>query len=244
MSLAPCRREPGWLGTVSTLCEVNFWHPLLFGLNWMDPQWLLEHYGPLFFWISLVIIVVECGLFFPILPGDSLLFAVGLFVASGSLEITGQGKWVDLVVILLAYIAAAMLGNVMGYEIGRKLGPPLLRHEGRIIKKEYFQKSHEFFEKHGAPALIIGRFVPIVRTFVTVIAGVSELERPKFLTYSAIGAVLWVCLVTLLGFFLGAAFPWLGEKIDLVIILIVGISLVPVLFEWWRHRRQAQQAKG
>ncbi|MEZ5160904.1 MAG: hypothetical protein R2709_09360 [Marmoricola sp.] len=129
---------------------MNFWHPLLFGLDWMDPQWLLDHYGTAFFWVSLAIVVVECGLFFPILPGDSLLFAIGLFVASGALEITGRGEVVDIVVVLLSFITAALLGNVMGYEIGRKLGPPILRHEGRIIKKEYFVKSHEFFEKHGA----------------------------------------------------------------------------------------------
>jgi membrane-associated protein len=221
---------------------VNLLHPLLLGLDWMDPNWLLDHYGSLFFWVTLGIIVVECGLFFPLLPGDSLLFAVGLFVATGQLELTSQGKWVDLLVILVFYMAAAMLGNVMGYEIGRRIGPPILKHEGRIIKKEYFQKSHEFFEKHGAPALIVGRFVPIVRTFVTVIAGVSEMARPKFLIYSAIGAVLWVLLVTLLGFFLGATFPWLGDKIDVVIILIIAVSLVPVLIEWWRHRSQAKKA--
>ena len=155
----------------SRLCGVNFWHPLLFGLDWMDPQWLLDHYGTAFFWVSLAIVVVECGLFFPILPGDSLLFAIGLFVASGALEITGRGEVVDIVVVLLSFITAALLGNVMGYEIGRKLGPPILRHEGRIIKKEYFVKSHEFFEKHGAPALIIGRFVPIVRTGVVGLLG-------------------------------------------------------------------------
>ena len=216
---------------------MNLWHPLLFGLDWMDPQWLLDHYGTAFFWVSLVIVVVECGLFFPILPGDSLLFAIGLFVASGALEITGQGEVVDIFVVLVAFIAAALLGNVMGYEIGRKIGPPILRHEGRIIKKEYFLKSHEFFEKHGAPALIIGRFVPIVRTFVTVIAGVSQMGRRHFMVYSAVGAVLWVSLVTLLGFFLGAAFPWLGDKIDVMIIVIIAISLVPVVIEWWRHRR-------
>jgi len=224
----------------SRLCGVNFWHPLLFGLDWMDPQWLLDHYGTAFFWVSLAIVVVECGLFFPILPGDSLLFAIGLFVASGALEITGRGEVVDIVVVLLSFITAALLGNVMGYEIGRKLGPPILRHEGRIIKKEYFVKSHEIFEKHGAPALIIGRFVPIVRTFVTVIAGVSEMTRTKFVTYSAVGAVLWVSSVTLAGYFLGTAFPWLGDKIDIVIILIVALSLVPVAIEWLRHRRENQ----
>ena len=219
---------------------MNLWHPLLFGLDWMDPQWLLDHYGTAFFWVSLVIVVVECGLFFPILPGDSLLFAIGLFVASGALEITGQGEVVDIFMVLVAFIAAALLGNVMGYEIGRKIGPPILRHEGRIIKKEYFLKSHEFFEKHGAPALIIGRFVPIVRTFVTVIAGVSQMTRTKFVTYSSVGAVLWVSSVALAGYFLGTAFPWLGDKIDVVIIAIVALSLVPVAIEWWRHRRKNQ----
>ena len=107
------------------------------------------------------------------------------------------------------------------------------------VKKTCSQIVFAQFQ-HSATALIIGRVVPIVRTFVTVIAGVSEMTRTKFVTYSAVGAVLWVSSVTLAGYFLGTAFPWLGDKIDIVIILIVALSLVPVAIEWLRHRRENQ----
>src|SRR5580765_5463765 len=135
--------------------------------NWMDPQWLLDHFGSQFFWVSVAIIFIECGLLFPILPGDSLLFAIGLFIATGKLPIS---LWLALILLF----AAAFLGNVVGYEIGRALGPAIYRHDGRIIKRKYWDQTHDFFEKHGNKALVIGRFVPIVRTFVTVVAGIGK----------------------------------------------------------------------
>ena len=133
---------------------------------------------------------------------------------------------------------AAFAGNVVGYEIGRAVGPALYNRDGRVIKKKYFDQTHVFFEKHGAKALVIGRFVPIVRTFVTVVAGVGRMDRRYFLTWSAIGAALWVGSVTLLGYFLGQAFPGLQDKLDLVILVIVAISLVPAVWEWRRHRKE------
>ena len=105
-----------------------------------------------------------------------------------------------------------MLGNVAGYEIGRAIGPPLYHREGRILKKKYFDQTEEFFDKHGNKALVIGRFVPFVRTYVTVVAGVTRMERRRFLVWSFVGAVFWVLSITLLGYFLGTRIPWLRRQ--------------------------------
>ncbi len=205
------------------------------GPDWMDPNLLLDRYGTALIWVSLAIVFIECGLLFPILPGDSLLFAIGLFVATGKLPI-------NLGLALVLLFVAAFLGNVSGYEIGRAVGPSLYNRDGRFIKRKYFDQTHAFFEKHGNKALVIGRFVPVVRTFVTVVAGVGRMERRRFLVWSAVGAALWVAAVTLLGYFLGQAFPVLQDKLDVAVLLVVAVSLVPVAVEWWRHRRRLAQA--
>ena len=202
------------------------------GPNWMDPAYLLSQYGAAFFWISLAIVFIECGLLFPILPGDTLLFAVGLFIATGQVQI-------NLGVAVLGLFAAALLGNIVGYEIGRAVGTPLYQRDGRILKKKYFDQTTAFFDTHGNKALVIGRFVPIVRTFITVVAGVSRMERRRFFTWSAVGALLWTTSVTLLGYFLGKSFPGLQDKLEVVILLIVAVSLVPMVIEYVRHRRAA-----
>ncbi|MEP6648442.1 MAG: VTT domain-containing protein [Lapillicoccus sp.] len=207
------------------------------GPNWMDPNYLLEQYGGAFVWISLAIIFIECGLLFPILPGDSLLFAIGLFIAADKIPLT-----LGLALVLL--FVAAFLGNVVGYEIGRAVGPAIYKHDGRIIKRQYWDQTHDFFERHGNKALVIGRFVPIVRTFVTVVAGIGRMERRRFFVWSAVGAFLWVVVVTLLGYFLGQAFPVLQDKLDIAIVIIILISLVPAAIEWWRHRKRAAERDG
>lgn len=215
----------------------TFLVPLLFGIQWMDPNWLLDQFGTELFWLSLVIVFVECGLFFPILPGDTLLFAMGLFIATEQITIFPGGPWLELGVALLLLTAAAFIGNVVGYEIGRKVGEPLYERDGRIIKRKYFDQTTAFFDKHGNKALVIGRFVPFVRTYVTVVAGVTKMDRRRFFLWSLVGAVLWVFLITALGFFLGDVFPALGEQIDKAIIVIVAFSLMPIAWEWWRHKR-------
>lgn len=219
-------------------------HPLLFGVNWMDPNWLLAHFGGQFFWVSVVIVFIECGLLFPILPGDTLLFAIGLFIAGDKIHLVPGGKVVQLVFAIVVLTAAALLGNISGYEIGRRAGPPIYERNGRIVKRRYFDQANEFFERRGALALILGRFVPVVRTFVTVVAGASGMRRHRFLVASFVGAVAWVLLVTLLGFFLGTAFPSLGQQLDKAVVVIVLISLVPVLIEWRRHRRRNAAKPG
>ena len=203
------------------------------GPDWMDPQYLFDTYGTAFFWLSLVIVFVECGLFFPILPGDSLLFAIGVFIAGGELDI-------NLFVAMAALFVAAFAGNVVGYEIGRALGAPLRERDGRIIRKEYFDKTHAFFEKHGAKALVLGRFVPIVRTYVTVVAGIGRMERRHFFTWSAVGAALWVVILTLAGYFLGSV-QFIKDNLEAAILLIVLLSVLPMVIEYLRHRRQADE---
>ncbi len=212
--------------------------PLALGLDWMDPNWLLDQFGTALFWVSTLIVFVECGLFFPFLPGDTLLFAMGLFIATEQINVFGMATpGVELLLALALLTAAAVLGNVAGYEIGRAIGPPIYQRNGRILKKKYFDQTEAFFDKHGNKALVIGRFVPFVRTFITVVAGVTRMNRRRFMTWSVVGALLWVLSITLLGYFLGAAFPGIGENIDKAIIAILLFSLLPVAYEWWRHRR-------
>jgi len=217
--------------------------PLLLGMDWMDPNWLLDQFGTELFWVSLVIIFVECGLLFPFLPGDTLLFAMGLFIATERIDVFGDlSPGVELLLALLLLTAAAVAGNIVGYEIGRALGPPLYEREGRILKRKYFDQTEAFFDRHGNKALVIGRFVPFVRTFITVVAGVTRMERRRFFLWSFVGAVMWVVSITLLGYFLGATVPTLGENIDKAIAVILAFSVVPIAYEWWRHRRTSSAA--
>ena len=198
------------------------------GPDWMDPQWLLDRFGEQFFWVSVAIVFIECGLLFPILPGDSLLFAVGLFIARGDIDL-------NIVVACAILSAAAFAGNVTGYEIGRAIGAPLYERDGRFIKKKYFDQTHDFFEKYGAKALVIGRFVPIVRTFITVVAGVSRMNRRHFFVWSAVGAVLWATGITLFGF-LVVFFDFVRDSLVVMGMVIVAISVLPMVFEFLRHR--------
>lgn len=209
--------------------------PLLLGLDWMDPEWWLDEFGNQMFWASVAIIFVECGLLFPILPGDSLLFAIGLFVATDSLDF-------NIAFVCAVLSAAAFAGNVVGYEIGRKIGPPLFQREGRFLNTKNFDKTHAFFDRYGNKALVLGRFVPIVRTFITVIAGAGEMDRKRFFAWSFIGAVIWATGLTLVGYFLGDAIPALSEHLELAVLLIVAVSVLPMVFEYVKHRRGVARA--
>ena len=199
---------------------------------------LLKQLGPSAFWASLLVIFAECGLFTFFLPGDSLLFTIGLAIQNPQQLIDLR---VNIVVACIALTAAAFLGNVVGYEIGRAVGAPLYARGGRLLKPEHFDKAHIFFEKHGSKAIVLARFVPVVRTFITAVAGVSRMDRKKFFTYSFIGALLWATGVTLMGYFLGQI-AFVGKHIEVMLILIVVLSLVPVGVEYVRHRRQQAKA--
>jgi membrane-associated protein len=204
--------------------------------SWMDPEELIKSFGPYALWGVAFIIFAECGLF-AILPGDSLLFTVGLLTATGAIP---YNLWFVCIVLTVA----AVLGNVSGYWIGREVGPPLFRPRsglaGKIFKQSYVERTHRFFERYGNRALILARFVPIVRTFVTMIAGVGKMDFRHFITYTAIGGVLWACGVTIAGYFLGNV-PFIKNNIELVLILIVIASLVPMGIEYLMHRRRRRQ---
>ena len=150
----------------------------------------------------------------------------------------------NLVFVCIVLTVAAVLGNVSGYWIGRKVGPPLFHPRsglaGKIFKQSYVDRTHIFFERYGNRALILARFVPIVRTFVTLVAGVGKMDFRRFITYTAIGGVLWACGVTIAGYFLGNI-PIIKNNIEVVLILIVIASLVPMGVEYLLHRRRGRQ---
>ncbi|WP_183512050.1 VTT domain-containing protein [Paeniglutamicibacter cryotolerans] len=195
--------------------------------DWLNPDVFLRNadLGP---WIILLvcgIVFAETGLlvgFF--LPGDSMLFTAGLLVATGAID-------VSLPLFALCVFVAAFAGDQTGYLIGRKAGPTVFnKPDSRFFRKEYVDKAHAFFERFGGRAVILARFVPIVRTFVPVIAGVAHMKYRTFVVFNLIGALLWGVGVTLLGFWLGQ-FAWVGDNIDLIFIVIVLISLIPIGIE-------------
>ena len=203
--------------------------------SWMDPEYLIRLFGPYALWGVAFIIFAECGLF-AILPGDSLLFTVGLFVGIGVIDHS-------MFFVCTVLTVAAVAGNISGYWIGRLIGPPLFKPRtgliGKILNPKYVTKTHDFFEKYGNRALILARFVPIVRTFVTLVAGVGRMDFRKFILYTAIGGILWVCGVTTLGYYLGSV-PFIRHNIDAVLILIVLVSVIPMGIEYLLHRRRAR----
>ena len=202
------------------------------GPGWMDPQTLIDNLGDVAFWVILGIIFAECGIllgFF--LPGDSLLFITGLCIASGLISLN---IWVASILLIIAAIA----GNLTGYWIGYKAGPALFKKpDSKLFRKEYVDKTHAFFEKYGARAIILARFVPIVRTFITAVAGIGRMNFREYFIYSTIGAVLWAGLVTVAGYFLGDI-DIVKNNIEKVLILIVLISVIPIVIEFIRHKRQ------
>jgi membrane-associated protein len=170
----------------------------------------------------LIIVFIETGLLFPLLPGDSLLFTGGLLAAA-------PNPPVNIWVLVVSVSVVAVLGDQCAYFIGRRIGPALFdKEDSRFFKKRYVSESHAFFERHGPKTIILARFVPIVRTFTPVLAGVSTMRYPVFLGFDIIGGVLWGAGVTLLGYFLGNV-PFVKSHIELMILLIVFLSVLPGL---------------
>ena len=205
-------------------------YPALLG-GLLDPQSLLDTFGAYALWGALLVVFIECWLF-PILPGDSLLFTVGLLIAQDEL---GTPIW--LACLLLS--AAAVLSNVVGYLVGAKLGPSVFdRPDSRFFKQEYVVKTHAFFERYGNRAIVLARFVPIVRTLISLAAGFGQMTMRRFVVYSAVGGVVWATGVTLLGFWLGNV-DVVANNIELMLVVIVALSLIPVAIEVVRSRRAA-----
>ncbi|KPI20013.1 SNARE associated protein [Actinobacteria bacterium OK074] len=203
------------------------------GPSWLDPNTMLDSFG---IWGLLLVVFAESGLligFF--LPGDSLLFTCGLLITAGTLDFP---LWAAIALICLA----AILGDQAGYMFGKKVGPSLFkRPDSRLFKQENVAKAHEFFEKHGPKSLILARFVPIVRTFTPIIAGVSGMQYRSFLKFNVIGGVLWGAGVTLLGSWLGNI-EFVHKNIEAILILIVFVSVIPVIIEFLRARGKSKKA--
>ncbi len=201
-------------------------------LSLLKPDVLLDRAGPIAIWVAAAIIFAECGLmlgFF--LPGDSLLFVVGLLVGNGTID---TPLWATCLILVIA----AFAGNMLGYWIGHHAGPAIFRREdSRIFKRKYIDHTEEFFNRYGPAAIILGRFIAIVRTFVTVLAGAGKMDIRRYTAYSAIGAVLWVVSLTVLGYLVGNV-PVIKSNLEYAIILIVIVSVVPIAIHGLRARRR------
>lgn len=195
---------------------------------------VIQDYGQWTYLILFLIVFCETGLVVtPFLPGDSLLFVAGTFAALGSLNLT----W-----LLVLLTAAAILGDTINYWIGNYIGPRVFQMEdSRIFKKEYLDRTHQFYEKYGPITIVIGRFVPIIRTFAPFLAGVGSMTYGKFLFYNVAGGVLWIALFTLGGYFFGNL-PIVKKNFTLVIFAIIIISVMPTVIEYFRQRKAAKRA--
>ncbi len=210
--------------------------------DWLDPAYIIHNLGNWALWGVALIIFVECAIF-PVLPGDSLLFTVGMFIAMVPPSITfpGMVPWQVLIVSCVILTIAAIAGNVAGYWLGHLIGPKLFKPRegfwGRIFAPKYVDQTHELLARYGNRALVLARFVPFVRTFVTLIAGIGRMDFRPFITYTAIGGVIWAVGVTVLGFFLGNV-PVVANNIDLVLVLIVLVSVLPMVVEYVMAKRR------
>lgn len=188
----------------------------------LDFEWLFANYNNTVYTILFLVIFVETGMVvMPFLPGDSLLFTAGLFARLG---------YLDIYTLIALLLIAAILGDNTNYWVGRKIGLKALQIKikgKKIVKQEYLDKTHSFYEKHGPKTIIMARFVPIVRTFAPFVAGVAEMNYRKFLSFDVVGGIIWVGSLTLAGYFLGEI-PWIRKNIELVALGIIALSLIPV----------------
>lgn len=190
---------------------------------------IITQYGTLTYIILFAVIFCETGLVVtPFLPGDSLIFAAGTFAAMNRLN-----PWILFVLL----VVAAVGGDALNYWIGHKIGPRAYTGEIKLIKKEYIDRTHAFFEKHGGKTIFLARFVPIVRTFAPFVAGVGNMSYGYFFRYNVIGGISWVTIFLSLGYFFGAM-PFVQKNFELVIIAIILISVVPMLIEWIKARNE------
>jgi membrane-associated protein len=190
---------------------------------------IIERFGAGAYGILFLIVFCETGLVVtPFLPGDSLLFAAGAFAALGSFE---------LVPLMVLLIVAAIAGDTVNYWIGARIGPRAFSGNVRFLKQEYLVRTTEFYEKHGGKTIVLARFIPIVRTFAPFVAGVGRMNYGRFLAYNVAGAVVWVTLFTLAGFYFGNI-PAVKDNFTLVILAIIGISVLPIAIEMVKARRR------
>lgn len=218
-----------------TLLEVFHWSQLL------QPQFYIEHGG---LWLILFVVFAETGLFAGFfLPGDSLLFVAGIYAGPLAAEVVpSNNEWINLLVITAFISVAGILGNYVGYAFGKKVGPTMFDwKENLFFKKKYLVQAQEFYEKHGGRAIIIARFIPIVRTFAPIIAGIVNMDRQKFMYNNIVGSIVWVTSMVFGGHFLQT---WILEHfqfdlkkhLEVIVLGIVFITTAPVIFKVITHR--------
>jgi membrane-associated protein len=192
-------------------------------------QTFITMLGPWVYVLLFAIIFAETGLVVtPFLPGDSLIFVIGMLVALGLLSFP---------ITLGVLLSAAILGDTVNYHIGKFIGPKAFSMNSRFLKQEHLMKAQEFYEKHGTQTIIMARFVPIVRTFAPFVAGISTMNYRKFILFNIIGAVLWVVGLLIAGYFLGEI-EIIKKNLEKVLILIVLISVLPIIIEYWKNRKK------
>lgn len=193
---------------------------------------IIKNYGAWTYALLFLIIFMETGLVVtPFLPGDSLLFAAGTFAGMGALNI-------GLLIIIL--IAAAILGDTVNYWIGHYIGPRAFSGNSRFLKKEYLDRTHDFFEKHGGKTIILARFIPIIRTFAPFVAGVGAMSYGRFLLYNIVGGIVWVTLFTLGGYYFGRL-PFVQDNFTIVVLAIILISVLPAAYEFLKSRLESSK---
>ncbi|AIN16880.1 MULTISPECIES: DedA family protein [Yersinia] len=199
---------------------------------------LVAQYGIWVYAILFLILFCETGLVVtPFLPGDSLLFVAGALASLPSNDIN-----VHVMVALM--VTAAILGDAVNYAIGRVFGEKLFSNpDSKIFRRSYLDKTHQFYEKHGGKAIILARFVPIIRTFAPFVAGMGKMSYRHFAAYNVIGALVWVLLFTYAGYWFGNM-PFVQENLKLLIVAIIVVSILPGVFEVWRHRRASSRQKN
>lgn len=211
--------------------------------NLINPNWILSHGG---IWLVLLIIFAETGLFLGcFLPGDSLLFVVGMGLSRGEGIELFEGVQANVVVVMLMMVVAGILGNSMGYWFGKKSGSLLYQKKDNFFyKKQYLEQARLFYEKNGSVTILIARFLPIIRTFAPIVAGIVNMRRYTFLLFNVIGCLAWIFSIVLAGYFLGQRFPILHKRLDLIIIGIILITTLPVFYKIVKHRLNNYKKKA
>ena len=201
-------------------------------IGWFhDPTGLLEAMGPWVLWGTLLIVFIESGVLFPVLPGDSLLFTAGLL---------HEHLGLHLPTLIALVFVAAFVGAQVGYWLGRRYGRRLFKDDARFLKTEYLDKAEHYFDQYGGRSLVIGRFIPFVRTFIPLAAGIARYPYPRFLAFNSLGALLWGAGVTYLGSALGGV-QFVHDNLSVLIMLIVFVSILPMLVEVILHKRRAKK---
>jgi membrane-associated protein len=208
--------------------------------DFLDPIKLIGYFGTWALIGLLVVIFIESGVLFPVLPGDTLLFVAGMLAAGTAAA--GQANF-QLWQLLVFIPIAAVLGGQVGYFIGRYVGTAMFKPGARFLKQKYLDEAHAFFEQRGPFAIVLARFVPIVRTIAPITAGAARMSYPVFTLFNVIGAVAWGIGLTLLGYWLGQ-FEVIQKLIEPIFILIAVASVSPMIYEWYRRRRAAKKAGG